>query len=64
MGRQSWSLLHMMTGAFPEKFDNNLREKFNTFLILFGQMYPCKMCANHFMQLLKSEGLFQGNTKK
>jgi hypothetical protein len=53
-----------MTGAFPEKFDNNLREKFNTFLILFGQMYPCKMCANHFMQLLKSEGLFQGNTKK
>lgn len=54
LGHQSWTLLHMVTGGFPETFDDNLRKKFNTFLILFGQMYPCKLCANHFMQLLKT----------
>ncbi len=26
-------------------------------------MYPCKLCANHFMQLLKEVGQFKGNTK-
>lgn len=25
LGHQSWSLLHMITGAFPETFDDNLR---------------------------------------
>lgn len=54
----------MVTGSFPENFDDNLRKKFNAFLILFGQMYPCKLCANHFMQLLKEHGLFEGTTKK
>lgn len=64
MGRQSWSLLHMITGAFPQKFDDGLRQKFNTFLVLFGQMYPCKLCANHFMEMVRREGLFKGNSKK
>lgn len=27
-------------------------------------MYPCKMCANHFMELLKKTGPFIGNTKE
>lgn len=26
-------------------------------------MFPCKLCANHFMGLLKQEGLFKGNSK-
>jgi hypothetical protein len=43
----------MVTGAFPDEINSNLVKKFNVFLILFGQMYPCKLCANHFMNLLK-----------
>ena len=26
-------------------------------------MYPCKLCANHFMELLKEVGQFKGTTK-
>jgi FAD-linked sulfhydryl oxidase len=63
LGRQTWALLHMITGGFPDTFNDILRKKFNTFLVQFGQMYPCKLCANHFMMLLKQEGLFTGNTK-
>ena len=64
LGHNSWTLLHMATGGFPEFIPPGLVKKFNVFLILFGQMYPCKLCANHFMELLKTEGLFQGTTKK
>ena len=64
LGQNSWTLLHMVTGGFPEFIPPGLVKKFNVFLILFGQMYPCKLCANHFMELLKTEGLFQGTTKK
>lgn len=54
----------MVTGGFPEIIPESLAKKFNAFLILFGQMYPCKLCANHFMELLKNEGLFHGKTKQ
>ena len=53
----------MMSGSFPDEITYVLSEKFNTFLILFGQMYPCKLCANHFMEHLKEKGPFKGSTK-
>jgi FAD-linked sulfhydryl oxidase len=53
LGHNSWTLLHMVTGAFPDEINEVLVKKFNAFLLLFGQMYPCKLCANHFMMLLK-----------
>lgn len=53
----------MVSGSFPEEINKVLVKKFNVFLILFGQMYPCKMCANHFMALLKEVGPFKGTTK-
>ena len=53
----------MMTGSFPDEITPSLAKKFNTFLILFGQMYPCKLCANHLMEHLKRKGPFSGDTK-
>ncbi len=53
----------MVTGGFPDEINEVLVKKFNVFLIMFGQMYPCKLCANHFMELLKEVGPFTGTTK-
>ena len=58
LGHNAWQLLHMMTGSFPDEIPEPLVKKFNVFLISFGQMYPCKLCANHFMKHLKQKGLF------
>ena len=45
LGRMGWTMLHMMTGSFPEEITPELRQKWNAFLILFGQFYPCKVCS-------------------
>ncbi|MCF6283470.1 MAG: bifunctional [glutamate--ammonia ligase]-adenylyl-L-tyrosine phosphorylase/[glutamate--ammonia-ligase] adenylyltransferase, partial [Candidatus Polarisedimenticolaceae bacterium] len=55
LGRNSWALLHMITGNFPENISAGMAKEFNTFLVLFAKMYPCKLCANHFMEILREE---------
>ena len=51
LGRMGWTMLHMMTGSFPEEITPELRQKWNTFIVLFGQFYPCKLCSSHFLQM-------------
>ena len=63
LGRQSWMLLHMMSGQMPDVIDADLRDKINIFLNLFGQFYPCKLCGSHF--LMNTHNFqFKGSTKK
>ena len=64
LGRMGWTMLHMMTGSFPEEITPELRQKWNAFLILFGQFYPCKICSQHFLQMLKSVEPFSGDSKE
>lgn len=59
-----WTILHMMTGSFPEDIPPNLVKKWNAFLILFGQFYPCKLCSTHFLKMLKEVGPFEGTKKE
>jgi len=58
-----WTILHMMTGSFPEDITPELRRKWNTFVILFGQFYPCKLCSSHFLKMQKEIQPFSGSTK-
>jgi len=64
LGHMGWTILHMMTGSFPEDIPPELVKKWNTFLVLFGQFYPCKLCSGHFLQMLKDVGPFTGNKKE
>lgn len=59
-----WTLLHMVSGSFPEDITPSLVKKFNTFIILWGQFYPCKLCASHFLKMMDEVGPFTGTTKK
>lgn len=58
LGRMGWTMLHMITGSFPEEIPEDMRKKFNAFLGLFSHLYPCKLCAKHFIELLKEVGQF------
>jgi hypothetical protein len=42
LGTMAWTILHMSTGMFPFNFAPALAEKFNAFLLLFGELYPCR----------------------
>ena len=58
-----WTLLHMISGSFPEELTAEDRQKWNTFFVLFGQFYPCKVCSSHFLTMLKEVKPFSGSTK-
>ena len=53
----------MMTGSFPDEIDEVLVKKWNTFMILFGHFYPCKLCSTHFLQMMEEVGPFRGSKK-
>ena len=64
LGHMGWTILHMMTGSFPEELTPALVKKWNAFLVLFGQFYPCKLCSTHFLTMLKEVGPFKGTKKE
>ncbi|CAD8133346.1 unnamed protein product [Paramecium pentaurelia] len=51
LGRNGWTLLHMISATLPVEFDEKFTFKINVFLNLFGQFYPCKECAGHFLNM-------------
>ncbi|CAD8168412.1 unnamed protein product [Paramecium pentaurelia] len=51
LGRAGWTLLHMISATLPVDFDEEFTFKINVFLNLFGQFFPCKECAGHFLNM-------------
>ena len=45
LGASTWKLLHTMSVNFPERPTERQRADVEQFFSLFGQLYPCKPCA-------------------
>ncbi|TQV92677.1 hypothetical protein V2A60_009145 [Cordyceps javanica] len=52
LGRATWRFLHTMAARFPDKPTKDERTTFETFMQLFGRLYPCGDCARHFRAIL------------
>lgn len=52
LGRATWKFLHTMAARFPESPTKDDRAALETFIHLFGRLYPCGDCARHFRELL------------
>ncbi|AET39689.1 flavin-linked sulfhydryl oxidase Ecym_4668 [Eremothecium cymbalariae DBVPG len=52
LGRASWKYFHTLLARFPEKPTNEEQSKLKKLIQLFGELYPCGECSEHFMQLL------------
>lgn len=53
LGRFVWAFLHSMAAAYPvAPTDEDQRQLLN-FLNSIPYLYPCKMCAGHFGEMLK-----------
>lgn len=53
LGRASWKLLHTMMARFPESPTEDDQLALKTYIQLFGRLYPCGECAEHFREMLK-----------
>lgn len=44
--------MHTVTARFPEKPTPDDRKALEAFIYLFGRLYPCGDCAEHFRKML------------
>lgn len=50
LGNHSWTLLHSISAAYPERANPQQQADMRNFLALFGKLYPCWSCASDFQQ--------------
>lgn len=50
LGRASWTLLHTMAASYPEKPNNDQKQKMLNFINSLAEFYPCYKCKMHFRQ--------------
>jgi FAD-linked sulfhydryl oxidase len=53
LGRAAWKVLHTTMARFPDKPTPDESEALKQYIHLFGRLYPCGECAEHFQQILK-----------
>ncbi|CAI5760321.1 unnamed protein product [Candida verbasci] len=53
LGQSSWRLFHTILARYPELPTTQQKNTLESYIYLFGQVYPCGDCARHFQTLLK-----------
>lgn len=53
-GPAGWKLLHCAAATYPATPTSSDRENMMNFLKLFAWALPCKVCGNHFAELLRN----------
>lgn len=53
LGRNSWSLLHSIAAAYPERPSSDQQFEMRSFLNAFSKFYPCEVCADDFQDVIR-----------
>ncbi|KAH3902530.1 flavin-linked sulfhydryl oxidase SCDLUD_000109 [Saccharomycodes ludwigii] len=53
LGNASWKYFHTLLARFPDHPTQEQRDKLNTFLQLYAELYPCGECSYHFVKLME-----------
>ena len=56
-GPHGWKFLHFVTLGYPPNPTEQDKETYRQFFLLFAQVIPCGICANHFKENLKKHPL-------
>lgn len=54
LGRATWTFLHSMASEFPLRPSKSESERATRFMRDFGNLYPCRPCAESFREILKT----------
>lgn len=54
LGRASWKYFHTLLARFPDEPTEEQRNKLNSFIHLYAELYPCGECSYHFVKMLET----------
>ena len=60
-GTAGWKLLHCAAATYPATPTPSDRENMMNFLKLFAWALPCKICGNHFAELMRNADALNPN---
>ncbi|KAJ7967557.1 Sulfhydryl oxidase [Quillaja saponaria] len=61
LGRATWTFLHTLAAQYPEKPTRQQKKDVKELMEILSRMYPCKECADHFKEVLRSNPVQVGS---
>ncbi|GAA0174354.1 oxidase [Lithospermum erythrorhizon] len=61
LGRATWTFLHTLGAQYPDAPTRQQKRDVKELMSILSRMYPCKDCADHFQQLLKTNPVQVGS---
>lgn len=52
LGRSTWKLLHTIAATYPNNPSEEVQFNIQQFIRLLPKVYPCKICADDFAEML------------
>lgn len=61
LGRATWTFLHTLAAQFPDRPTRQQQRDVKELMSILSRIYPCKECADHFKEVLKSNPVKVGS---
>lgn len=61
LGRATWTFLHTLAAQYPDKPTRQQKKDVKELMSILSRMYPCKECADHFQEILRSNPVQAGS---
>ncbi|PSS26134.1 FAD-linked sulfhydryl oxidase [Actinidia chinensis var. chinensis] len=61
LGRSTWIFLHTLAAQYPDNPTRQQRKDVKELMEILSRMYPCKDCADHFKEILRSNPVQAGS---
>ncbi|XP_010500541.1 PREDICTED: FAD-linked sulfhydryl oxidase ERV1 isoform X1 [Camelina sativa] len=64
LGRATWTFLHTLAAQYPEKPTRQQKKDVKELMSILSRMYPCRECADHFKEILRSNPAQAGSQEE
>ncbi|KVI01916.1 FAD-linked sulfhydryl oxidase ERV1 isoform X1 [Cynara cardunculus var. scolymus] len=61
LGRATWTFIHTLGAQYPEKPTRQQKKDVKELMAIISRIYPCKECADHFKEVLRSNPIQAGS---
>ncbi|KAI3755456.1 hypothetical protein L1987_55257 [Smallanthus sonchifolius] len=61
LGRATWTFIHTLGAQYPEKPTRQQKKDVKELMAIISRIYPCKECADHFKEVLRSNPVQAGS---
>ncbi|KAK2407599.1 FAD-linked sulfhydryl oxidase ERV1 [Trifolium repens] len=61
LGRSTWTFLHTLAAQYPDNPTRQQKKDVKELVQILSRMYPCKECADHFKEVLRSNPVQAGS---